>query len=465
MAGAIVRLRRAAPLVGALAAACLVGALRVAAAQEGPPVADLNSALAEAYRTSPELEAARARVRAAAERIPQALAGFRPSLFLRGSVESVTGSAETSFGTRSDLDNTASAAALAVQQNLYAGGGTTAAVRAAEAGFEAERLRLLDSTQNVLLSAVEAYVAVWRDRDVLRLSEANRERLRRHLQATRDRFQVGEVTRTDVAQAEARLEQARAEVERATAQLRTSEATFRRVIGRPPAERLGEPAGPAELPTTLGEALARVDDHPLVRAALMDLEAARAGRRQALAGLLPRVDLEANLAVADDPTTQLDWQRSASLRLGVSVPIWQGGAQHARVREAGQQVQAAQRAVDAARREVARRVRTAFEQLRATEAAIRAVEAQVRANRVALRGVEQEAAVGARTVLDVLDAEQELFRSQVDLVRARADRITAAYGLAAALGRLLPGELGPAVEPYDPAPYARQARRRLFGLE
>lgn len=464
MAAATRNVRRAAPFVGMLVAACFAAAPG-AAAQEGPPVADLNSALAEAYRTSPELEAARARVRAAAERIPQALAGFRPSLFLRGSVESVTGDAETTFGTRSDLDNTATAGALAVQQNLYAGGGTTAAVRAAEAGFEAERLRLLDSTQNVLLGAVEAYVAVWRDREVLRLAEANRERLRRHLQATRDRFQVGEVTRTDVAQAEARLEQARAEVERAIAQLRASEASFLRVVGRPAAERLAEPRMVAELPADLGEALAQVDGHPLVRAALMDLEVARAARREAVAGLLPRVDLEASLSAADDPTTQLDWQRSASVRLGVSVPVWQGGLQHARVREAGQQIQAAQRAVDAVRREVARRVRTAFEQLRATEAAIRAVEAQVRANRVALQGVEQEAAVGARTVLDVLDAEQELFRSEVDLARARADRVTAAYGLAAALGRLLPGELGPVVEPYDPEPYARQARRRLFGLD
>ncbi len=453
-------------LLAAAAAAWLFGTAHAApVAGEGAPVADLASALAEAYRTSPELEAARAGVRAAAERIPQALAGFRPGLFLQGSVESVRGDAETVFGTRSDLDNTASAAALALRQNLYAGGATTAAVRAAEAGFEAERMRLRDSTQNVLLSAVEAYVGVWRDRDVLRLSEANRERLERHLQATRDRFQVGEVTRTDVAQAEARLEQAKAEVQRAIAQLRASEATFRRVVGRPPAARLATPRGPAGLPEELGEALARVDDHPLVRAALMDLEAARAARRQALAGLLPQVDLEASLSVVDDPTTQLDWQRSARVRLGVSVPLWQGGAVHARVREAARRVEAAQRAVDAARREVARRVRTAFERLRATEAAIRAVEAQVRANRVALRGVEQEAAVGARTVLDVLDAEQELFRSRVDLVRARADRITAAYGLAAALGRLLPGEMGPVVEPYDPRPYAERARRRLFGLE
>jgi len=456
---------RGSRLITAFVAACLLGTARPAPAADEAPVGDLGSALAETYRTSPELEAARARVRAAAERIPQALAGFRPRLFLRGSVESVRGDAETAFGTRSDLDNTGSAASLAVRQNLYAGGATTAAVRAAEAGFEAERMRLLDSTQNVLLDAVQAYVAVWRDREVLRLSETNRERLGRHLRATRDRFQVGEVTRTDVAQAEARFEQAKAEVERSTAQLRASEAFFRRVVGRPPAARLAAPSGPGELPAALDEALARVDDHPLVRAALMDLEAARAARRQAVAGLLPQVDLEANLSLADDPTTQLDWQRSAAVRLGVEVPLWQGGAAYARVREAGQQVQAAQRAVDAARREVARRVRTAFEQLNATEAAIQAVEAQVRANRVALQGVEQEAAVGARTVLDVLDAEQELFRSEVDLVRARADRVSAAYGLAAALGRLMPGDLGPVVEPYDPQPYAERARRRLIGLE
>ncbi len=429
------------------------------------PVDRLATALAEAYRTSPDLEAARARVRAVAEQVPQALAGFRPQLFTSGSIDAITGRSRAEAGPETDLDNVGVSTALSLRQNLYAGGGTRAAVRAAEARLRAETLRLTDTTQNIFLQAVEAYTAVWRDRHVRRLAERNRERLMRHLEATRDRFQVGEVTRTDVAQAEARLEQARAEVERATADVVASQARFLRVVGRPAADPLADPTELRDLPASLEEALARIPHHPLVQAAEADLAAARAGVDVAFAALLPSVDAEASLAYADDPSAPVDWQRSASVRLAVRVPLYQGGGEYARVREARRQVEAAERALEATRREVERRVRTAWERLRAAGAALRAFEAQVQANRVALEGVQQEAMVGARTVLDVLDAEQELFQSEVNLVRARGDRILAGYELAAALGELEPARLGLDLTPYDPEAYAQTARQRLFGLE
>ncbi len=451
--------------VGIILAAWVLAAPMAAVAEATEPVDRLATALEETWRTNPDLEAARARLRAVAEGVPQALAGFRPRLFVNGSVDATTGRSKSETGVETDLDNGGASAALSLRQNLYAGGGTTAAVRAAEATLEAERFRLVDTTQNVFLAAVEAYVAVWRDRHVLRLARRNRDRLVRHLEATRDRFRVGEVTRTDVAQAEARLEQAKAEVERARADVAAAEARFLRTVGRPAAEALAEPAEPADLPAKLDDALARTDGHPLIRAAAADLRAAAAGVDAAFAVLLPSLDAEATLAYADDPSSLVDWQRSATVRLSVTVPLFQGGGEYARVREARRSREAARRALDSVRREVQRRARTAWERLRAARAATRAFEAQVAANRVALEGVQQEAMVGARTVLDVLDAEQELFQSEVNLVRARGDRILAGYELLAALGELRPGRLGLAGTVPDPTDYARRVRGRLFGLD
>lgn len=424
------------------------------------PAADLRTALAVTYAENPQLDAARARLRAVDENVPRALAGFRPRVFADGTAEAVSG--QTDLG---DLDRRGASVGLSVTQNLYAGGATRAAVQRAEQEVRAERGRLLAVEQDVLLAAVEAYSATWRDRSVLDFARNNRDRIARQLRATRDRYSVGEVSRTDVAQAEARLARARADVERALADLAASTAEFRRVIGRDPAEDLEDPPAFEELPGTLEEALARAENHPSVAAARFDLASARAAVDEAVAGLLPTLDLRGDAAYAREPTTSLEWQRRASVALQLSVPLYQGGAAYARVRQARQTVTGRQRELDAATREVQRQVASAWEALRAAGAAIEAFEAQVRANRIALEGVRQEALVGTRTVLDVLDAEQELFDSQVNLVRARRDRVVASYRLAAAIGELTAARLGLGVELYDPEPNYLRQRARLFGLE
>jgi TolC family type I secretion outer membrane protein len=423
-------------------------------------VTTLQQALEATYVDNPELDAARARLRAVDETVPQALAGFRPRVSIDGNADAVTG--QTDLG---DLDRRGAGVALSLRQNLYAGGGTQAAVRRAEQQVRAERGRLVATEQQVLLGAVEAYSATWRDRAVLELARNNRDRIARQLQATRDRFNVGEVSRTDVAQAEARLSRAQADVEQALANLAASTAEFRRVIGREPGEPLAEPELYRGLPESLEEALARADNHPSVVAARFDLEAARAAVDEAMAGLLPTLDLRADASYAREPSASLNWQRSGSVGLQLSVPLYQGGADYARVRQARQTVTQRQRDLDAATREVQRQVAAAWEALRAAGASIDAFEAQVRANQIALEGVRQEALVGTRTVLDVLDAEQELFDSQVNLVRAQRDRVVASYRLASAIGELGAQRLGLAVERYDPEAYYERQRNRLFGLD
>lgn len=448
------------PRAATAVALALLAGLVASAAIAAEPVNTLRQALEATYAENPELDAARARLRAVDENVPQALAGFRPRVFVDGNADAVSG--QTDLG---DLDRKGVGVALSLRQNLYAGGGTEAAVRRAEQQVRAERGRLFATEQQVLLAAVEAYSATWRDRAVLDFARNNRDRIARQLQATRDRFSVGEVSRTDVAQAEARLSRARADVEQALADLAASTAEFRRVIGRDPADPLAEPEVYEGLPGSLEEALARAENHPAVVAARFDLEAARAAVDEAAAGLRPTLDLRADASYASEPSASLDWQRSGSVGLQLSVPLYEGGAVYARVRQARQTVTQRQRDLDAVTREVQRQVASAWEALRATGAAISAFEAQVRANRIALEGVRQEALVGTRTVLDVLDAEQELFDSQVSLVRAQRDRVVASYRLASAIGELGAARLGLAVELYEPEAYYQRQRTRLFGLE
>jgi TolC family type I secretion outer membrane protein len=298
---------------------------------------------------------------------------------------------------------------------------------------------------------------------VLDLALNNEERLSRQLEATRDRFEVGEVARTDVAQAEARLSRARADVEQAKADLASSRAFYERVVGEPPAE-LQEPKILADLPKTEAETRAFAAQNPDIVAATFDLYAARDDVDVNFSDLLPSLDLQGQLEYADQPTAQTEWGRTAALGLNLSIPLYQGGGEFARVRESRQRVRQRRDQLETAHHSVQELVTASWERLLAATAAIDAFRAEVRANQIALEGVQQEALVGARTVLDVLDAEQELFTSQVNLVRASREEILASYQLKLAVGQLTVEGLSLPVQAYNPETYYDLNRTRLFGL-
>jgi outer membrane protein len=452
--GWIVGWRRSAASA-ALAAGCL------AAAPGATYATTLREALVTTYLTSPRLEAGRAELRQADEQVPQALAGYRPSLFLNGGVEGSTGTAR--IGEVVEQNRRTSSVGATVQQNLYAGGGTQAAVSRAEHVVQAQRSRLRALEQQVLLDTADAYTAAYRDQVVLQLALNNEERLGRQLEATRDRFEVGEVARTDVAQAEARLSRARADIEGAKADLAASRAFYERVVGEVPSN-LGEAPVLMELPESLAAAQVLADRNPDIIAATYDLYAARDDVDVAFSDLLPSLDLQGALDYADQPTVQAEWGRSATLGLQLTIPLYQGGAAFSRVRESRQRVRQERDDLEFSHRSVQELVTSSWERLLASTAAIDAFEAEVRANEIALEGVQQEALVGARTVLDVLDAEQELFNSQVNLVRARQIEILASYQLKLAVGQLTVEGLELPVDPYEPAAYYRAVRTRLFGV-
>ncbi len=446
----------------------LVGTVALVALLASPSSAGaetLEEALVDVYLGNPELAAGRARLRAADELVPQALAGWRPTISADAGIEGVSGQSRSSAtGQQLDIDHTTRRIGVQVRQNLYAGGATTAATSRAENLVRAERANLVALEQRILLDAIDAYTAVWRDRAVLDLALNNEQRLKRQLQATRDRFQVGEVARTDVAQAEARLSRARADVEAAKANLAASTAFYERVVGKEPG-RLAKPTRLAALPRTLAEARSIAAQNPQIIATTFGLAAAQDDVDVSFAALLPSVDLLARADRIEEPQATLSWQRSASIGVSVTVPLYQGGAEYARVRAARQTVEARRNDLDAAHRSVQQSVASAWDRLLAATAAIAALRAEVRANDIALQGVQEENLVGARTVLDVLDAEQELFTSRVNLVRAERDEILASFQLKAAIGELTTEGLGLRVERYDAERNYWASRKRLMGLQ
>jgi len=426
-----------------------------------------DEALSLAYEFNPELLAERARVRGVDEGVPLALSGWRPTVIVDGSigVQKFTNEADISANDSKDTLRPIDLS-VTLDQPVYRGGRTVAETDAAEARVLAARDQLSDIEQSVLLDAGIAYMDVVRDQAVVQLNINNEQVLQRRLEATRDRFEVGEVTRTDVAQAEARLADAEASRVAAEGDLQTSRAAFEQVIGQPP-EALDFP-GPEflpPLPETGDEARdVALAENPALRARVLLERAALFDISAAAGDLLPNVSIEGRFLKSYEPNSFFNESEVGELLATVRVPLYQAGAAYARVRELRQIAVQRRREIDRTRREVIENTTSSWETLVTTRAAIESFESSVRANEIALEGVQQEAAVGARTTLDVLDAEQELFNARVNLVRARRDEIVASMTLLAAVGRMTARYFDLSVEIYDPARHYQAVRDKWIGF-
>ena len=456
-------------MIPALRFAAAGAALAIAAsvAATGPAAAQtLEQALAQAYATNPRLLAERAALRATDEGVPTALSGWRPTVeitsgvgrrYLNNKPENARSSSSTTLPYN---------AGLILSQPLYRGGATVAETQAAEALVLAGRANLLDVEQQILLDVVTAYMNVVRDASVVELNINNEQVLERQLQAARDRFEVGEVTRTDVSQAEARLSDAQALRVEAEGNLEISRANFQRAVGTLP-EGLESPdlSGMVSLPESSVLALSVAEQrNPAVlragfleRSALHDISAA--GAR-----LLPRVSLDGTLRRSMEPSSFFERSDEAQLSANVTVPLYQSGSEYARVRELRQTAVQRRRELDDARRAVREAIEQSWERLVTTRARIRAFVSSVTANEIALDGVQQEAAVGARTVLDVLDAEQELFSARVNLVRAQSDEVIDSFTLLQVMGNMTASDLALPVQPYDPVTHYDEVRNKWIGF-
>ena len=422
----------------------------------------LNEALASAYKVNPRLDAARATLRATDEEVPRAISGYRPT---------VTGNADTSFEKTttkppSIVSGSSNPRGYNVQlvQPLFKGFQTVNAVSEAEATVRAGRETLRSVEQSVLLEAVTAYMDVVRDQAIVRLRENNVTVLTRDLRATQDRFNVGEVTRTDVAQAQARRAAAVSALDLAKSNLQTSRATYERVIGHPPSNLI-EPKPSGLVPKTLAdnsEISAR--ENPAVVAALYREQAAKYAVDRIRGERLPSAQLEATYQKRFDESVGLEWQETTAVTGRLTVPFYSGGEVEARVRQAKHTHVGRLQEIEQARTEVLAQVVAAWSQLIAARAQLESDQASVDANRIALAGVREEERVGQRTLLDVLNAEQELLNSEVNLVTTKRNLVVASYNVLSTIGRLNSQELGVASLVYDPEAHYLQVRNKWFDV-
>ncbi len=449
------------------ATAFMAGAAVVAAVGLSPSAAGaetLKQALSSAYKYNPRLDAERARLRATDEEVARANSGYRPVIIGNADVGVRNVNQQPEPPGRDETTHPRGYS-VNLTQPLFTGFQVTNAVREAEAAVRAGREILRDIERLILLEAVTAYMDVVRDQAVVLLQENNVQVLSRELKATQDRFSVGEVTRTDVAQAQARRAGSVSALDLARANLKTSRAAFERVVGHPPSN-LVDPGVPERLlPKSLEEAIAiGTRENALVIASLYREQGARHTVDRIRGELLPQARLEASYEDRFGVGGDLDEVETTTVTGRLTVPIYEGGEVYARVRQAKHTHVSRLQEIEQIRTEVQQAVVAAWSQLQAARGQLQSDTVQVESNRTALAGVREEERVGQRTLLDVLNAEQELLNSEVALVTTRRNLIVAAYSVLSTIGKLDAATLGAASQVYDPEAHYFEVRRKWWGI-
>lgn len=430
----------------------------------------LQEALASAYLTNPTLQQARATLRATDEQVPTALAGWRPT---------VTGTVGLSYykGTN-DYQGTADQpgymrvydtpgykAGLTILQPIYSGGKTTASTHQAVNKVMAARANLISVEQQVFKNVVNAYVSVIEDEQLLQLNINNERVLQQQLRATNERFKVGEITRTDVAQAESAYASAKATRQQSEGTLQTAQATYMQIIGMAPPPNLVPPQ-PLVLPVKNEQtaAVMAVKNNPDVINALFTESSQKDAVAVAMATIMPKISATAAYTrqINQSLNHQIDENKYAMLNF--NIPVYQGGSEYAAVRQAKQQAQAAHREVDIQRRTAAQDAVSNWQKLVSYQAAISSNRMAIKAGTVALDGVERQAIVGTSTTLEVLQQQETLLQAQVALVQSLSNMVLASYNVASAIGRLTAADLQLSVPLYDDKAYYKAVKDRLWGL-
>lgn len=437
----------------------------------------LQDAIALAYRTNPNLLAQRANQRALDETVVQARSGLRPTIgasagvdYTRSDFPAVTQFVDTNNDGIPDTQVTTSSSetqganvGVSVSQNVWTAGRTSRAIDQARASVLAGRENLREIEQSVMLSVIQAYVNVTRDMEILRIRQENLTVLQRQLEETSARFEVGEITRTDVAQAEASQAQSEADLANAQAQLSTSRAAYAAVVGQSPADLEAAPVLP-EVPSDFDVAIeTALQRNPAVLAATYQLQSAEAAVAAARSEYLPSVRATASYGGSTNDLGDLGEladRRSFTAGATLSVPLFTGGLNRSRVAQALERANAAQIGIVGERRTVLQNVSSAYAQVLSTRATVAAGTEAVRAASVAAEGVRQEAQVGLRTTLDVLNQELALRNAQTAVASARAAEYVARASLLAAMGQLEGPTLNPTIEAYDPAANYDEVKER-----
>jgi len=438
----------------------------------------LQDALIRAYQANPIINSGRAGLRAIDEKVPQALSGMRPRVrgdallgverrrSVQDSIEIQNNDPTTRVFNQSFQDGgKPRSAIMSVEQPLFDGFKTENNARAAESGVYAgrERLRLIE--QRVLYDTVSAYMNVLRDTAALNLQQSNVAVLAEQLRQTRERFEAGQITPTDIAQAEARLSNGRAQLSVARAALDASVGVYRQLVGEEPRRLAPAVSVDRLLPGTREEAerIAQFE-HPKIVAALHDVDIADLDIKVQEGDLLPKLSVVGDIYTQSDIDGRGNRAVGARVQGRLSVPLYDGGLTPSRVREAKETAGQRKLDVDVSRAELSALVRANWGALQAAKAQVAAVQSQIKAAEKALYGVREEAKAGQRTTLDILNAQQELLNARIALIIAQRDRVVASYAVLASIGRLSVADLGLNTSSYDPSVHFDQIKGSWGGL-
>jgi len=439
--------------VGLKLAACVCAVSLSLGTPRAAQAETLADALVGAYTHSGLLDQNRALLRAADEDVASAVATLRPIVTWSASLTQNLGRVRTGSSPLTiDTDSLTAAVNLAAQLTIYDFGARQFRIEAAKESVLATREALLDLEQQILLRAVAAYMGVIEATEVVALRRNNLRLLTQEEKAAQDRFDVGEVTRTDVALAQAQLAQARSGLAAAEGDLVIAAEEYRNVIGRKPGRLRQPPSLPRFNSSVEAAKSAAMRRHPSLRGAQHQVKAADMLVLATEADLKPTINLTGRLALTEDLSEQ-DFNRGGSIGIEAGQTIYQGGGLSATARRAKAQRDAQRGNLHVVRHQIRQDVGTAYAQLNSIQAQLAASERQVRAARIAFRGIREEASLGARTTLDVLDAEQSLLDAQSTQLSARANLYVAAYQILSSTGQLLAKDLRLPVQIYDPAEY------------
>ena len=421
-------------------------------------------ALSSAYQTNPTLQAQRAYLRSVDENVAIAKSGFRPTLALTGSY---TDASVDSNVEPKNQDNDETVIAATISQPLFSGFSTVNSVKSADSTVRAQQNALYNVEQTVFLDASTAYLDVLQNQAIVDLQKNNEKLLKKRLDETVERFNVGEVTRTDVSQARARYSQARSDRIAAEGDLEASKSVYTKIIGSKP-DKLSSPQINDFLPKTFDEALEYTKANNYALKAAKETLNAKVYDVSAKTGeLLPQVSLNGSLSntqtsgdmYAEDPDVD-----SAEIGVKMRIPLYEAGETRAKIRQSKYLKWQAQEQVLEAERKAIADVTSAWEYMVANRAKIKSIKDQVKANEIALDGVQKEEALGNRTILDVLDAYQELLNSNVEEVKARRNYYVSGMNVLMAMGKLTAEDLKLGVDIYNPKKYYKETKDKWLSL-
>jgi outer membrane protein len=420
----------------------------------------LSDTLAATYNNNPGLKAARENLKAVDENMPSAIAGWLPEVsanFENGRRKTKIGGMNTN-GDANDHD-------ISLKQPLFRGGRTVATMKQAKNAIMAGRSDLRRSEQDILLEAITAHMDILRDSELLELNKNNVEVLQEHLKAVNERFKLGDVTRTDVAQAKASLAQAQSQQISADGVLDSSKAAYIRVVGTEPV-MLDHVEDPVEVKAPLDQIVQlALNENPVVKSAQYNAELAKNSITIQKSRLLPSVDFVADKSkqVGALSANGLDIE-TETYAVRVAVPLYQSGSEYSNIRRAKADSRRLKYELVDQENKTRQAVISAYNDFQVARSIIESSKAIIESSQIALTGTEEEAKVGSRTTLDVLDAEQNLFQARANLISAKRNEIVSSYTLFAQIGRLNAEELGLDVQLYNPKKNYNKRKYQIIGF-